>query len=1517
MLSGSSKVVMRSLLKGHGHLGKERVRFQFDISIEKIHGLHSGLHTIKWTRGGRVAYTKPFQIEKKSKESLVIDQKLSLLCTLYCSKSNTNNSKSYDPKDSKLSLVSLKDEKKNEKTVGKIHFNIAQYAGVPNAEAFVTFNLNRKVSIDVTIGCTFVQLSKTSSGSVESNLSGLSVSSGEPEDDLGEEDSGDDLSNLLSPITPSSKNVSEGTKEVFGSGNKIAVSTTEESAKMKVSLSDLSSANTEGNCTAGLKGSVDQSARPGNGDDLQEDVSFDGKARVDFLEVENISLRREITETRTELEKYRQHCSVNENVITELRQALLQDELDMKAASNMHNESLRVKMTEMDEKIASIEEKAAQSARESAEQIRALHHQVDTMERAKQRAEEDLESTRREVQRLTTDQESVPDILTETQQQLRRAEMDKESAESKLLLEITKSQELEGKYRDLESDMSQLRGKLREHNEYSAEMKSTYNKLSIMYEKLREQNMQMQQELEECRNRLCSGGLKEGENLSGTVSDQVNIGDLGGNISEVEEIKASLQDANRRIAQLETEKSESQRKLVASSTDLSQLKQQLVASQVEHSKLLREVEELKVSYLHSQEMLEVSSQKSLSLQTRLAQLEQLSGEPGLMKSVGDLAALSERPPLQQRIVKILTAASEAKKTNKRLREVLQRAHDRERLSEIEVFDLKAVINRVTQEIQTYSERESKWKEVMKSELDEARNRAERAENSATEIAERKISHRREISELQHIIETLEAEAEATRESNNKVLAVYKQDLMIKREELETSAVRITSLERELLTKQNIEMSLSTRVRELEIEGEVIKKQAYHEIEISKAAAREAEMCNNRKSTEIEHYLEEIENLRVVSDNLKMTIQLEVDKAKEEVRAAQEEAKDNRKLREEAEGIEKELEQKVRTQKTIIESLRRNLQEAVSTKRRLSKDAGEESKKATQALEEKLVLESRLKQTETILRDREGDIQDLRDRMASLEKELEYSKEKIERCIERATTKLNQKEEEIANTRQREEELRRQLEKEQAFSFAVHEELNLTLKSCAKLSAQRADAVDEVESLTSQLNEANQENARANAILMNRLKEATHESARAKASAKALSEKNEELNNDLSVAGKEFSELQEKVASLRTQLYELQNKLTACKAGSEADISRTTAELEEVKVREESYRQEVVRKEELIEDLTAKLATMVGKNAADSAIARAELSEALSREKSHKEEIQRHKEMVEKKEEELMYVRGANALTTAELESDLAEALSREETYRMELKRLKRLVKDLKTKLENEKNIVASLQTEKEKPCERCANALASMPREADEKTSVELRANKPMMDAPSFRGSLSSSNIRKLDILEKITDAKLLEMLVETKMLLALAEEEKLQLEHLIRCIGDGDKHVQDKLARQASELELEFIKIKPRIDSGHDDCSRGFHAIKGGRMDKNVAERGSMLKRDYLPFFHRSSKGRKSTSTNASERKQKKEKRKSSRRKAQIDRWNIGYDSDDGTTCQGKSGSGNNCLSSRSSGLE
>lgn len=183
---GKSK--LRNPLLG-GHRGKEPSKFQFDISVNRVVGGSKADYSVKWCRGTKSVSTRKFSAEPKNKKGVPIKEKLSLLCTLYRGKSAEVSD--FEPKDSKICLIAHKGEgSKGGKTIGKMHFDLSQFVGVPSASADHTFQVNAKTQVFTTITCTFVRLSRGTASSQGSGMSGMTVSSGgfddERDDDFGD-----------------------------------------------------------------------------------------------------------------------------------------------------------------------------------------------------------------------------------------------------------------------------------------------------------------------------------------------------------------------------------------------------------------------------------------------------------------------------------------------------------------------------------------------------------------------------------------------------------------------------------------------------------------------------------------------------------------------------------------------------------------------------------------------------------------------------------------------------------------------------------------------------------------------------------------------------------------------------------------------------------------------------------------------------------------------------------------------------------------------------------------------------------------------------------------------------------------------------------------------------------------------------------------------------------------------------------------------------------------------------------
>lgn len=210
--SRSSKVASRRHKAAH--------TFQFVLTPTRLVGAAGGFYKLKFTRGVKVACSPVREITSSMARGAGIvyadgEGRMSLLATLYREEdedgggdgggggtaSGGRRSRSsaassgrasassplaglsagaFDTKDAKLSLVRVAVGKKTEATVGKAHFDLAQFARMPSGDTPTTLRLSEKASVDLVIGCVYVPSKGRASkrGSDESSrLSGLSLGS--------------------------------------------------------------------------------------------------------------------------------------------------------------------------------------------------------------------------------------------------------------------------------------------------------------------------------------------------------------------------------------------------------------------------------------------------------------------------------------------------------------------------------------------------------------------------------------------------------------------------------------------------------------------------------------------------------------------------------------------------------------------------------------------------------------------------------------------------------------------------------------------------------------------------------------------------------------------------------------------------------------------------------------------------------------------------------------------------------------------------------------------------------------------------------------------------------------------------------------------------------------------------------------------------------------------------------------------------------------------------------------------
>ncbi|KAK1863820.1 hypothetical protein I4F81_006374 [Pyropia yezoensis] len=210
--SRSSKVASRRHKVSH--------TFQFVLTPTRLVGAAGGFYKLKFTRGVKVACSPVREITPSmAREQGMVysdaEGRMSLLATLYreedvdgggdsggtgtksggrASRSSATSpgrvngsgppaglsASAFDSKDAKLSLVRVAVGKKTEATVGKVHFNLAEFARMPSGDTPTTLRLSEKASVELVIGCVYVPSKGRASrkGSDDSSrLSGLSLGS--------------------------------------------------------------------------------------------------------------------------------------------------------------------------------------------------------------------------------------------------------------------------------------------------------------------------------------------------------------------------------------------------------------------------------------------------------------------------------------------------------------------------------------------------------------------------------------------------------------------------------------------------------------------------------------------------------------------------------------------------------------------------------------------------------------------------------------------------------------------------------------------------------------------------------------------------------------------------------------------------------------------------------------------------------------------------------------------------------------------------------------------------------------------------------------------------------------------------------------------------------------------------------------------------------------------------------------------------------------------------------------------
>jgi len=684
---------MRSAMKGNNHLGKEITKFQFDVHVDKIQGIHSGLHAIKWTRGTKTMYTKPFQREAKSRDFLPIEQKMSLLTSLYRGKSGTTHLP-YEAKDAKLSLVLLRDAKHGEKTVGKVHFNIAEYVGVPCAEASVVFKLNGKTSVHVRIVCTFVRIAKGAESSL-GTMSGRSMSAGELEnrnDDFVQNEEYNQFQRVLSPMTPQWSDVVKEEKDVLQDKERC---NHPELARLE-QLTSLKSGSTN---SSGHRGSPSSISTPQAKKRSLRGLSYVGsskmvknKAKVATLESENGELRKQLLNAQKEIERRSELHRLGKDNVVKLQRALATAQSDVEELKQSRDEVAEAKIS-LTKEMNTIRRNANQTVDEQRERVRELQLQVEHLESTKAQSERDYGDR----QATVTEQQAVPcDILTSATPEssdvssvsgLGTSLDARDRLNQELSLERKARELLDKKCVLLSDTVSQLKARMKAHDKRSSSVKETYERLSKMYHELQEQHIRLQHDLQ---NQSKLHVRTSSANEDGSVSSKHNSRGMEGlrNSNKSHKVNSqttpsktnsrsltSLQDGSRRISELDSDGLEKGQHIMDLGTSL---------------------KTAQVKVLHLSNMLQESQTTSETLFRRLESFDRRrtsesgsgAGQEGELDEV--MEHVSERGSTTG--VMSCTTSTEAEKMVQQITTDLQEAAKREQQHVEEVVGLKHIID---------------------------------------------------------------------------------------------------------------------------------------------------------------------------------------------------------------------------------------------------------------------------------------------------------------------------------------------------------------------------------------------------------------------------------------------------------------------------------------------------------------------------------------------------------------------------------------------------------------------------------------------------------------------------------------------------------------------------------------------------------------------------------------------------------------------------------------------------------
>lgn len=730
--SPNAKAKLRPSTLLGGHRGREPNKFQFDVVVDSVVGGSKAEYSIKWCRGVKTASTKQFEADPKKKEGVPVKQKLSLLCTLYRAKATELHD--FEPKDSKLSIISHKGGKKNEKTVGKIHFNLADFAGMPSASTPHSFQLNAKTTVNVTITCTFVRVSRGTASSCGSGLSGMTVSSGEFEGDRHGNDDFADLDDVPSPVAP---DVLSPVSLTIDS----PVSSKAKSPASEVSLE----ANSHGPYTYSDENTplhIFSSASPnavqppvrsmsGRMQSLRGSASSStkNKAKMTALSSEVEQLQHRLAESQKETEKSRVLHQMSEDIIRELREKIEYNNGSTSSVGTSRAAELQKKVDTLEKRLATagVETKQMKEGYES--RVTTLNTQVETMERAKSRLDGDNKAVREQLEALerssaaaakasgkgSTEETEARQKLISDSANLRR---ENERLASELKTKDDKISQLKKTQKEATSDLDRLHEKLDAHEQHALQVKDTYEELSKMYTDLRAEHTKLHSELKQARQRAKDAAASAASPRSSSFADKSRLRrrshkDKNGKNGEDEgadteaddenwekeasEAKTELQKKKIMLVEAERAKNDAIKQVANLESDLVAARQRISTLHKETELFTERLEASKAKQMQADEQHEAAMQASLEHKVEMerakkqfqADLQQVRAE-----------RMEETRKMRQAALQS-AAVSSGGKENERIRhleESLAEAATREDQYEEEILKMTQIMDGLTNKL---------------------------------------------------------------------------------------------------------------------------------------------------------------------------------------------------------------------------------------------------------------------------------------------------------------------------------------------------------------------------------------------------------------------------------------------------------------------------------------------------------------------------------------------------------------------------------------------------------------------------------------------------------------------------------------------------------------------------------------------------------------------------------------------------------------------------------------------------